>query len=55
VLSDPFGDKDKDREKEKERGMDKEDRERVWREKDNSSELTVTRMIGASIPATLCL
>ncbi|KAG1830272.1 hypothetical protein DFJ58DRAFT_711251 [Suillus subalutaceus] len=45
VLPDSLGDKVKDREKEKERGVDKEARQRLWREKDNSSELIVTRMI----------
>jgi len=57
VLPDPLGNKVKDREKEKGRGTDKdsEGREYLWREKDNSSKLTVTRMICASIQAILCL
>jgi hypothetical protein len=55
VLSDPLDDKHKNREKKKEPGIDIEDQKRVWREKDNSSELTVTRMIGASVQAILCL
>ncbi|KIK37964.1 hypothetical protein CY34DRAFT_417464 [Suillus luteus UH-Slu-Lm8-n1] len=45
VLSDPLDNKHKDREKNKEREIDIADQKRVWREKDNSSELTVTRMI----------
>jgi hypothetical protein len=57
VLPDPLGNKAKDREKEEERGTDKdsEGREYLWTEKDNSSKLTVTRMICASIQAILCL
>ncbi|KAG1803191.1 uncharacterized protein BJ212DRAFT_991891 [Suillus subaureus] len=43
VLPDPLEDEAKDRAKE--RGIDEEGRERFWGEKDNSSELTVTRMI----------